>query len=176
MSRALGLALVVVGLGCLAVQAAGGWVWSFAWTLFIILPGLACLGALVLLGRGAAWLAVPGSVVTATGLLLLYQALTNLWQSWAYAWALVVPAALGLGLMLQGAYSGRPALRQAGRRLAALGLVIFLTGAVFFELVLNVSGLGGGAAGAVIGPALLIGAGAALLLRSRGDQAPGRPA
>jgi hypothetical protein len=172
-TTALGLLLVAAGLILFLLQTLGVRAWSFAWTLFIIVPGLAFFAAMALIGRRAAYLAIPGSVITTTGLILLYQALTNLWQSWAYAWALVAPTAVGVGLMIAGAYGGQPSRQRAGQRLAALGVVLFLIGFVFFELVLNFSGLGGGVIGVVIGPALLIAAGVALLLSGRARGAKG---
>jgi hypothetical protein len=160
--RWLGVALVAVGLGLLVVQTVGLPVWSFAWTLLIILPGLACFAVMLALGRAAGALAVPGSLLTTIGLILLYQALTNLWQSWAYLWTLLV-AAVGLGLVIWGRWGARPELVTIGRRLAVGGLVAMLVGAVFFETVINISGLGGSAIARFVGPALLIAAGLALL-------------
>ena len=49
---------------------------------------------------------IGGTVVTTVGLVLLYQDQTGRWESWAYAWALVGPAASGLGLVLWGLRSG----------------------------------------------------------------------
>ena len=49
---------------------------------------------------------VGGTVATTVGLVLLYQNNTGHWESWAYAWALVGPAASGLGLALWGAAHG----------------------------------------------------------------------
>jgi hypothetical protein len=167
--------VLLVGLGALllagqlaggALWPAGGWLtWEDAWPL---LPAGAGLGV-VLLGLAGGpetdWLVVPGSVVSAVGLILLFDRLTDQWQTWAYTWALVVPTAVGLGLWLQGWRGGRPELARRGRRLTALGLALFAGFAAFFELGLNLSGLfAAGLAGYIL-PALLIAAGALLLLR-----------
>ncbi len=52
---------------------------------------------------------IGGTVVTTVGLVLLYQNTTGRWESWAYAWALVGPAASGLGMALWGIRSADPA-------------------------------------------------------------------
>ena len=53
---------------------------------------------------------------------------------------------------------------RAGGTTALIGLVIFLAFAVFFELLLNLSGLRSGPLGRIVLPVLLIGAGVVTLL------------
>lgn len=55
-------------------------------------------------GRG---LAVAGGIVTMTGTILLIQNTTGLWASWAYAWALIFPTSIGLGLLVYGLLRGQ---------------------------------------------------------------------
>ena len=109
------------------------------------------------------------------GLILLYQNSFKHWESWAYAWALIFPTALGIGLMIQGMWSGQERPLQVGRRMVTLGIAIFLIGAVFFELVLNISGLGRGIVGSVAGPLLLILFGLYLMLRRTGATGGEKP-
>ncbi len=96
------------------------------------------------------------------GLLLLYQHTTDHWESWAYAWALVIPTSIGLGHMIYGALKGRRPLVTTGVRLATLGIGLFLAGAVFFEAVIGISGVRWSGIG---WPLVLIGVGLVLLLR-----------
>jgi peptidoglycan/LPS O-acetylase OafA/YrhL len=131
---------------------------------FVLLPGLALFLAMAAGGRAMAWLAIPASVVTMTGLILLIQNAYDLWQTWAYAWALIYPTAVGLGLWLEGAWRHQPRPEERGRTLAALGAVLFLAGAAFFEGVLNLSGLAEATAVHNVGAAALIVLGGALLL------------
>ena len=136
----------------------------YFWPFLIIVPGaLLFLLALTRPGANSEGLAIAGSIVTMVGLLLLYQNSTGHWASWAYAWALVAPTSVGLGLIVYGAFKGRGGLVASGLRLAGIGGAIFLAGAVFFELVLGISGLGLGSLG---WPLLLIGLGVLLLLRA----------
>jgi hypothetical protein len=137
---------------------------GFTWPLFIILPGIILLviAFTVREGRGLP-LAILGSMVTTTGLLLAYQNFTNHWTSWAYAWALIAPTSTGLGMALFGAVKGRNLDLRNGLRMAGIGLVIFLAGAVFFELALGISGFGI-RLNSLCWPVMLIGLGVLLLL------------
>src|SRR5690348_13766190 len=83
--------IVLVGLGVLFLvqQALGFDIGRFGWPLFLILPGLAFLAAFALGPRGAAGMAVPGYVLTTIGLILAIQNTFGLWETWAYAWALI---------------------------------------------------------------------------------------
>jgi hypothetical protein len=71
---------------------------------------------------------------------LLYQDQTGRWESWAYAWALVGPAASGLGLVIWGLRSGSPSDVRNGTWSLLAGLALFLIGYLFFEGVIGISG------------------------------------
>ncbi len=165
---------ILVGLGLLFLAAQfvdfrlwfGFDFWHYFWPFFVIIPGLALFGGMLLGGRSAGGLAIPGSIVTTVGLILLYQNTFNHWESWAYAWALI-PTAAGVGMMISGAWSGLERQVRVGRGMAMVGILVFAAGAVFFEFVLNISGFARGMVGAVAGPALLIALGLYLMLRPR---------
>ena len=74
---------------------------------------------------------VAGSVVTAVGLILLYQETTENWESWAYAWALI-PTAAGIGITGYGLLTGHRDIARTGIRLAAAAGVLFLVGSWYF--------------------------------------------
>ncbi|MHB1007532.1 MAG: hypothetical protein ACYC3S_18115 [Chloroflexota bacterium] len=164
-SAIVGLTMIALGLLFLVDQLLPVSIWRYSWPFFVLIPGLLFFVGMGLGGRGADWLAVPGSIITMVGLILLFQNLTGHWRSWAYAWALVFPTALGVGLYIQGAWSGQPALTVRGLRWTRLGAVLFVIGGVFFEVVLDFSR---GGIGRVVWPLVLILAGAYLLLR-RGE-------
>jgi len=159
-SIGIGAVLVALGVLFLLEQLFGFQLGQWLWSLFIIIPGLFCFVGMVLGGKSAGPLAIPGSIITTVGLLLFYQNTFDHFESWAYAWALI-PIAVGIGLMINGAWSDHPTLVQNGRRLAGIGLVLFLVGFFFFELVLNI----GRWASGLVAPLLLITAGIYLLLR-----------
>jgi hypothetical protein len=160
---ALGVVLVVVGLFYLLVQLLGIDLSSF-WPLFVIIPGLTLLIiGVVSLGTGAA---IPGGILTMVGLVLAYQNSTGNWASWVYAWALVAPGGVGLGLFLQGLRERNTGLIRQGRFLMFIAAVIFLIGFVFFESVLNISGMNDVPVVKAALPALFIVIGIILLARS----------
>jgi hypothetical protein len=161
---ALGVVLVVVGLFYLVVQVAGIDLSSFGWPLFIIIPGLTLLiVGFVSLGTGAA---IPGGILTMVGLVLAYQNSTGNWSSWAYAWALVAPGGVGVGLFLQGLRERNAGLIRQGRSLMFVAFLIFMVGFVFFESILNLSGMNDSPIVKSALPALFILIGILLLARS----------
>jgi hypothetical protein len=139
--------------------------WGYLWPLIIIAFGLLFFIGMATGGRQAAPLAVPGSIITTIGLILLVQSITGLWASWAYAWALI-PTAVGVGLLITGRAQGQEGVRQTGSILVRVGLVLFLVFGAFFELLLNISGRG--ELGGLFWSVLLIGLGLYLLLRPLG--------
>lgn len=171
-SLVIGVILVIAGALFLLGELAPFDLGQYGWPLFVIVPGVVLLG-LGIGVRSASGLAIPGSIVTMTGLLLLIQNLTGLWASWAYAWALVAPGAVGVGIIIQGMVAGNRGAIAAGTRTAWTGIVIFLIGFAFFEGALHISGEDFGVVGKVALPVLLVAAGLWLLVRN--VRAGGRP-
>jgi hypothetical protein len=132
------------------------------WPFLLLLPGLTLLGAALTGDRRWSALAIPGAIASATGALLLYQASTGHWGSWAYAWALVGPTATGVGLLLHGRVSGKAPVAALGAWMATAGLALFVCLGLFVE---SARAGAGGSPAALAGPLLLVVAGAALLLR-----------
>jgi hypothetical protein len=156
--------LVVVGLFYLVVQVAAVDLSSFGWPLFVIIPGVTLLiVGIISLGTGAA---IPGGILTMVGLVLAYQNSTGHWTSWAYAWALVAPGGVGLGLFLQGLRERNSHLVRQGRSLMFIAALIFMVGFVFFESILNISGINEQPVVRAALPALFIVIGILLLARS----------
>ena len=163
-SAALGVVLVVVGIFALGVVVLGVDLTQYGWPLFVIVPGLTLL--VVGFVGGGAGASVPGGIVTMLGLVLAYQSSTGDWASWAFAWALIAPGGIGLGLYLQALRDRDPVQLRRGRTLIFLSLLIFMIGFVFFESILGISGLDYGIFGKAALPALLIVIGVILLVRS----------
>ena len=127
------------------------------------MPGLFFFAGMIAMGKSGAPLAVPGSIVTMVGMILLYQAITGHWASWAYAWALIFPTAVGVGIAITGLWGDEPKAVRTGTTMATIGLIVFLFFGVFFELLLNISGFRSGMAGRILFPLMIIGAGVGLL-------------
>jgi hypothetical protein len=131
--------------------------------MFIITPGLLLFAGMMAGGRQAAPLAIPGSIVTMTGLILLFDSVTGYWRSWAYAWTLIFPTAVGIGLAIYEMRAGSDNRRGASRTWLTVGLFMFIALGAFFELIVF-QGRGAGLAWSI----LLIVTGLYLLFRRTG--------
>ena len=140
-SIVLGAILVVVGLLALLGRQLDVDLVSIGWPLFVLLPGVLLLaGSLFVGGRPGIGLAIPGGIVTMTGLVLAFQNATDSYQTWAYAWALVAPGGVGVGLVIYGVLAGERDSLRAGVPVLISGLGLFLGFGFFFEGILGLSG------------------------------------
>ncbi len=140
---------------------------TFIWPFIFIVPGvLVFLTALSSESSSGEGLSILGGILTTLGMLFLVQSVTDLWASWAYAWALIAPASVGFSQIIYGERKGREAIVQSGRRLASIGMTIFIIGFIFFELILGISGYGLSRLGLPVFPMMLIFAGLVVLVRS----------
>ncbi len=161
----LGIVLIILGITFLAQQLFGFDIWATAWPFGIVAIGLTFFVAMVLGGKGAASLAIPGSVITTIGLILAYQNAFDRYETWSYAWALIV-VAVGLGLLIKGFWTDDPKAFQGGLRTAGIGAILFVVFGAFFELVVGFAGAEyANVANRWFWPVLLIAVGAAILLR-----------
>jgi hypothetical protein len=135
-----------------------------AWPFYVIVPGLLLL-AIGLTQTHGPGLAIGGSIVTIVGLILFYQNLTDHWESWAYAWALVGPGGSGVGMFLYGTRSADGHMVRGGMWQILTALAIFGVGFIFFEGVIGISGRRFLVDEWVM-PAVLIGIGVVVLLRA----------
>jgi hypothetical protein len=163
---ALGGLLLLLGIAVGLGQALELELGRVGWPFFVIVPGLGLLGfGLATPGRLGEVLATLGGVVTVVGVVLLVQNTTDRFDTWAYAWTLVVLVGAGIGRWLVGVVRGRGELAASGAWLVAAGLVAFGVLAVFFEVVVGIGGRPVGSAGRYGLAALLIGAGLVLVGR-----------
>lgn len=160
-----GLLLVGLGITFFLGQIFEINLWGVVWPFFVIVPGVMFYIFMTMAGKPGGPLAIPATIVTTVGLILLFDSITGVWYTWSYMWALIFPTSIGVGMMIGGRWSGSEPLSRNGRRLTAIGLGIFLFFAVFFELVLNI---GGNPVASYALPAAMILFGAWLLLRRRG--------
>src|SRR5213080_3873286 len=140
-SMVLGGLLILIGAILLIGQFVRVDIGHYGWPFFLIAPGVLLI-VVALTARGAVseGLAIAGSIIAVSGLILLYQNSTDHFESWAYAWALVFPGSIGLGMILYGLTAGRPGNVRAGTRLVGIAGVLFLLGAAFFEGVIGIGG------------------------------------
>lgn len=156
--------LIGAGIFFLLAQIFNFSIFGALWPLFIILPGLAFLYSAHNGGKASAGLAVPGTVITGTGLILAYQNFTGHWESWAYIWTLY-PVFVGLALGFISNRVGDDNLRKVSRGLVRWGGIAFVVAAAIFELLIFGNS---GIFGSIGLPVVLIGIGALMLLTGFG--------
>jgi hypothetical protein len=162
---AIGVVFIVLGIFALAVAVSGIDLGTSGWPLFVIVPGLTLLVVgFVFVGSVAT---VPGAIVTVLGLVLAYSSATDHWLVWFYAWPLVIPGSIGLGLYLQALRDRDDFALRTGRAMIGVGVILFLIGFVLLESIFHISGADAfGPVGQAALPVLLILVGVILLVRS----------
>lgn len=136
---ALVLGITLVALGGLALLGQAGGL-TLDWPAWILVPGIGLIIASVVVGGpGGSGIAAVGGIVTMVGIVLWVQEAYDLYQTWAYAWALVAPGGVGLGLTIYGLATGRRDDLRGGLGALGVGIVLFLVGFLFFEGVVNLS-------------------------------------
>jgi hypothetical protein len=155
-----GTILVVFGLLALAGQVFRSVDWGFLWPFSIIALGALFFVAMFAGGKQAAAFAIPGSIIGGIGLVLLFQNLTDRWESMSYFWTLIIMF-VGVGIFLMGWYGGDENQRQSGWRVMKVGFILFIIFGAFFEMIFS-------SAGNLIFPILLILLGGYLVLSRSG--------
>ena len=129
-----GTLLVAFGLLSLASQVFRGLNWGFMWPFIVIGVGVLFFVAMFAGGKQTAGFAIPGTIVSGIGLVLLFQNITHHWESMSYFWTLVI-LFVGAGIYIMGAYANDLGQKQSGMRVMRIGLILFIIFAVFFELI-----------------------------------------
>lgn len=165
--RLAGLGLAVLGVVLLVLSIVLGEKFNIALPLVFMVMGAGFIILVFQLRQKWDWagfLYIPGMLCIAFGLIFLLNVLTQDWNSWAYAWLLLV-AAIGMGLLLANRERfWHPLLTQIGWGASLVGIVFF---AVF-------GAVAGGLFIQMIAPLILVAAGLALRW-VRLDNLPGTP-
>ena len=167
-----GILLIFLGALFLVLQFFEISFWDELWPTFIIGVGLLFFVAMFVSGKQGGGLAIPGSIITMVGLILLFQNTFGFWETWAYAWTLIV-VATGIGINIFGRYTHQENARHSGGTVARIGLVLFIVFGIFFELFIGLTGVFEGSS--LIWPLLLILLGIYLLLSRSGLFSRSRP-
>lgn len=107
-------------------------------------------------GKQAAGFAIPGSIISGTGLVLLIQNLTHHWESMSYFWALIIMF-VGTGIYIMGWHSEDANQKQSGLRVMKAGFILFIIFGAFFEIIFS-------SFSSILFPVLLIGLGLFLVM------------
>ena len=138
---AVGLLLIGVGIVFLVGRQLNLDLAGAGWPLIIVAAGVVLFVlAFSVGGRGGSGFAVPAGIVTMTGIVLSVQNATGLWETWAYAWALVAPGGVGIGLLVYGLLVGEREIARGGGAALLVGIGLFLGFGLFFEAVIGLSG------------------------------------
>jgi hypothetical protein len=136
----LGTLLVLAGILVLMGQWYGFSGIDLLWPWIVVAVGAVFFVGMFIGGQWLSWLAIPGSVVTVVGLILWFQNTFNYFESWSYAWGLIV-AGVGAGIWIAGRWSERPEQARQGRELAGLGLTLFVIFGALMEFIYSNAGV-----------------------------------
>ena len=131
-----GALLIGFGLLSLVSRLFTGFDWGWVWPFFIIGFGALFFIAMFATGKSAAALAIPGSIIGGIGLVLLFQNITQHWESMSYFWTLII-LFVGLGIYLMGWYGEDESQKRAGTKLVRTGFILFLIFGAFFEMIFS---------------------------------------
>ena len=155
-----GTLLIAFGLLSLASQVFRGFNWGLLWPFLVIGVGVLFFIGMFAGGKQAAGFAIPGTIVSGVGLVLLIQNLTHHWESMSYFWTLII-LFVGMGIYIMGAYSNDLGQKQSGARVMKVGLILFIIFGSFFEMIFS-------SFGNLVFPILLILLGVYLVLSRSG--------
>lgn len=133
-SLTFGIILILLGAWFLAttfIPEIGAFMDRFAdWPVWVVGPGLIFMVAALI--SGVFELFIPGSIISGIGLILYYQSETGDWQSWSYAWALIV-VSVGVGVFLSHLFRGefRKAFSEGGPPIVTGSILFIIFGSIF---------------------------------------------
>lgn len=155
-----GALLIGFGLLSLLSRTIRGLDWGFLWPFIIIGAGALFFIAMFATGRSAAAFAIPGSIISGIGLVLLFQNITGRWESMSYFWTLIIMF-VGLGIYIMGWYGQDANQRNSGAGVMKVGFILFIIFGAFFEMIFS-------SFGSLIFPVLLILLGGYLIMARSG--------
>jgi hypothetical protein len=155
-----GIVLILFGLMALAGQLFRMVDWGALWPFIIIGFGALFFVAMFAGGKQAAAFAIPGSIISGIGLILLFQNITDHWESMSYFWALII-LFVGVGIYLMGWYGGDENQKRSGLGVMKVGFILFIIFGAFFEMIFS-------SFGNMVFPVLLILLGIYLVLSRSG--------
>jgi len=141
--KVISFVLVGAGVVLLGVNIVLGGTLNLALPLVFMMLGVAFYLLVLALYKKWIWalfLFVPGSILLAFGLILLLNVITKDWNSWAYAWLLLLAGA-GLGLVLANWQQNWPhVITLVGWGLVAGGVTLFavlgaIAGGLFIQVM-----------------------------------------
>lgn len=155
-----GALLIAFGLLSLAGRVFRFFDWGSLWPFIVIGFGALFFVAMFAGGKSTAAFAIPGSIISGIGLVLLFQTITGHWESMSYFWTLII-LFVGVGIYVMGWYGGDAGQKQSGWGVMKVGLILFIIFGAFFEMIFS-------SFGNLVFPILLILLGGYLVLTRSG--------
>jgi hypothetical protein len=135
-SLIVGAILILFGLLVLAGRLLPVVDWGALWPFLIIGFGILFFVAMFAGGKQTAAFAIPGSIISGIGLILLFQNITGHWESMSYFWALIIMF-VGMGIYIMGWYGGDANQRRSGFGVMKVGFILFIIFGAFFETIFS---------------------------------------
>jgi len=110
--------------------------WSAFWPLIILAFGAMFYVGMFAGGKSLSGLAVPATIISTIGLILFYQNWSGHWESWSYAWTLIL-FSVGLSIYIMGRYGEDEDQRRSGQTVMRVGAIMFVLFGGFFELIFS---------------------------------------
>ncbi len=128
---------ILIGFGLLALlrNFLPSFDWGALWPVAIIGFGALFFVAMIAGGKQSAAFAIPGSIVSGIGLILLFQSITDRWESMSYFWALIIMF-VGVGIYIMGWYDGDVNQKRSGFGVMKVGFILFIIFGAFFEILI----------------------------------------
>ena len=132
----IGAILIAFGLLALFRNFSPNVDWGFLWPFTIIGFGALFFVAMMAGGTQMAGFAIPGSIITGIGLVLLFQNITGRWESMSYFWTLII-LFVGIGIYIMGWYGGNANHKRSGVGMMKIGFLLFIIFGAFFEMIFS---------------------------------------
>ena len=131
-----GTILIIFGLLSLVPRLFTMIDWDFLWPFIIIGFGAVFFVAMFAGGKQTAAFAIPASIISGIGLILLFQNITGRWESMSYFWTLIV-LSVGVGIYIMGWYGGDANQKRSGLGVMKVGFILFIIFGAFFEMLFS---------------------------------------
>lgn len=131
-----GAILIGIGLLSLVSRVFSDIDWWLLWPFTLIGFGALFFIAMFATGKNGAAFAIPGTIISGIGLVILFQNITGHSQIMTYIWTLIV-FFVGLGIYLMGWYGEDANQRKSGAKVMKIGFILFVIFGTIFETVFS---------------------------------------
>lgn len=110
--------------------------WGLLWPFAIIGFGALFFIAMFAVGKSGAGFAIPGTIISGIGLVVLFQNITSHWTTMSYMWTLII-VFVGLGIYIMGWYGEDANQRHSGGKVMKIGIILFIVFGTIFESIFS---------------------------------------